>query len=157
MEKQHSYEVPIKWTDSNNTCRNNHTVHDTELEVEGLEEIPIPGSSEPTFSGHRLRQNPEELFVASISSCYMLWFLHLCEDNGVIIVEYKDNATGTIIKSANSGGFFKEVLLTPRVTLMVESMIKLAESLHQEAIGVCFIAQSCNFPIHYQPIFDTGM
>ncbi len=45
----------------------------------------IEASSDPAFHGDAARHNPEELFVASLSSCHMLWYLHLCATNGIVV------------------------------------------------------------------------
>ncbi|MGH3747387.1 MAG: OsmC family protein [Micromonosporaceae bacterium] len=50
--------------------------------------LPSPESSDPSFLGDAGRWNPEELLVASLSQCHMLWYLHLCADNGVVVTEY---------------------------------------------------------------------
>ena len=73
----------------------------------------IPGSSDPSFRGDPQRYNPEELLVASLSSCHMLWYLHLCAVSGVVVVDYRDEAGGTMEETADGGGFFREVVLKP--------------------------------------------
>ena len=73
-------------------------------------------SSDPTFLGDRERYNPEELLVASLSSCHMLWYLHLAADNGIVVVDYRDDATGTMVETPDGGGKFTEVTLHPVVT-----------------------------------------
>ena len=56
---------------------------------------PLPGSSDPAFRGDPARWNPEELLVASLSTCHMLWYLHLCADAGVVVTDYVDRATAS--------------------------------------------------------------
>jgi hypothetical protein len=53
---------------------------------------------------------------SSISSCHMLWFLYLASQAGVVVTAYEDDATGTMVETAESGGHFVEVVLRPRVT-----------------------------------------
>ena len=55
-----------------------------EYSVEG--KPVIPGSSDPNFRGDRTRYNPEELLVMSLSSCHMLWYLHLCAESKIVVV-----------------------------------------------------------------------
>ena len=50
----------------------------------------LPGSSDPAFRGDARRYNPEELLVAALASCHMLWYLHLCADAGVTVLAYRD-------------------------------------------------------------------
>lgn len=66
----------------------------------------LPGSSDPAHRGDPSRYNPEELLVASISACHMLWYLHLCADSGVVVTGYRDEATAvTKMKPDGSGCF----------------------------------------------------
>ncbi|MFM8374045.1 MAG: OsmC family protein, partial [Bacteroidota bacterium] len=52
--------------------------------------MDIPGSSDPAFRGDPGRYNPEDLLVSSLSACHMLWYLHLCAQAGVVVVDYFD-------------------------------------------------------------------
>jgi organic hydroperoxide reductase OsmC/OhrA len=79
----------------------------------------------------------------------MLWYLHLCSANGVVVVDYTDEATGLMIETAEGGGHFKEVTLHPKVTVADESMIEKANKLHHDANKKCFIANSVNLPVHH--------
>ena len=82
--------------------------------------VPLPMSAENAV-------DPEEAFIASISSCHMLWFLHLCADSGVIVLEYFDNPTGIMVETEDGGGKFKEVTLHPVVVVAEEAMIEKLE------------------------------
>ena len=112
----------------------------------------IPGSSDPAFRGDRTRWNPEELLVMSLSSCHMLWYLHLCATHSVSVVEYVDAAVGTMMETADTGGHFTDVVLRPRVTIEAGGDPALAESLHDKAHHLCFVANSVNFPVRCEPI-----
>jgi len=153
MEKQHRYEVPLKWIGNKGTGTSSYVAYDRNFEIECEGKSPIPGSSDPSFRGDKTRYNAEELLVASLSSCHMLWYLHLCAQNGIVVVDYQDNASGTMIESADGSGFFKEVTLYPQATLTDEAMIEVAKSLHHQANQMCFIAKSCNFPVYHRPEF----
>ena len=82
----------------------------------------------------------------------MLWFLHLCADAGVVVIDYRDNATGIMQETANGGGFFKEITLYPEVTVRNECMMEKANSLHHRANELCFIANSVKFPIYHKAV-----
>jgi len=71
------------------------------------------------------------------------------------VVDYVDNATGTMFEEPNGSGRFTEVTLYPQVTVAVNSMIEKAIELHHKANEYCFIANSCNFPVHHQPTIKT--
>jgi len=64
------------------------------------------------------RYNPEELLVASLSSCHMLWYLHLCSSHGVVVVNYRDSACGLMNERPDGAGEFVRVTLRPVVTVL---------------------------------------
>ena len=109
------------------------------------------GSSDPAFRGDSSRYNPEEMLLASLSSCHMLWYLHLCSEAEVIVTAYEDNAVGEMEETSNGSGRFAKVILRPVVTVQEESMLHKANELHQKANEMCFIANSCNFPVLHEP------
>lgn len=115
----------------------------------------IPASSDPSFRGDKTRYNPEELLVSSLSSCHMLWYLHLCSAAGVMAIEYTDEAKGVMIETTGGAGYFKEVTLFPRVVVLDESMIEKANALHHEANKMCFVANSVNFPVLHYPVCEV--
>jgi organic hydroperoxide reductase OsmC/OhrA len=78
----------------------------------------INGSSDPSFLGDKMRYNPEDLFLSPLSACHMLWYLHLCSVNKIIVTEYLDNATGIMEETKNGSGKFTEVTLNPKVTIL---------------------------------------
>ena len=81
----------------------------------------------------------------------MLWYLHLCSDAGVIVTDYSDDATGVMQETEDGGGFFKEVVLHPKVIVSDASMIDKANELHERANELCFISRSVNFSIRHEP------
>jgi organic hydroperoxide reductase OsmC/OhrA len=89
--------------------------------------------------------------VAALSTCHMLSYLHVCVVNGVIVTDYKDNATGIMAETPDGGGHFIEVTLNPVVTVKDASMIEKANELHHKAGELCFIANSVNFPVKHTP------
>ncbi len=151
MPKEHHYLVKLKWQGNTGQGTANYRVYkrDYVIGVQGKEFIK--GSSDPSFRGDATRYNPEEMFVASLSACHMLWYLHLCADAGIIVEEYTDNAKGLMQEDNERGGYFKEVILRPRVIISGSSNKAMAESLHEKANKMCFIANSCNFPVKHEP------
>jgi organic hydroperoxide reductase OsmC/OhrA len=81
----------------------------------------------------------------------MLWYLHLCAVNGVVVVDYTDSAEGEMSENADGSGEFVSVILKPRVTVSKPSMFDKAQSLHAEAHRLCFIARSVIFPVLHRP------
>jgi organic hydroperoxide reductase OsmC/OhrA len=86
----------------------------------------------------------------------MLWYLHLCADAGVNVLEYTDDAIGIMVTEKGGVGKFIEVTLNPQVVVSEPSMIEKAIELHQTANQKCFIANSVNFPVHHQPMCTAG-
>lgn len=149
--KPHLYKVHNLWT--GNTGIGTHDYKSYEraytISIEGKPDLL--GSSDPGFRGDSSRHNPEELFLASISGCHMLWYLHLCSSQRIVVNAYEDQATGTMVEERDGSGRFTEVILRPQVTVAKMDMIETAESLHRRANEMCFIANSCNFPIKHEP------
>ncbi|TCI84905.1 OsmC family protein [Tenacibaculum sp. M341] len=150
--KKHNYQVKVEWTGNEGkgtlnykSYNRNHTIT-----TEGKYDA-IKGSSDPSFLGDKTRYNPEDFFLSSLSSCHMLWYLHLCSVHKIIVTEYVDNATGVMEEMDNGSGKFTEVTLHPIVKITDKNMIEKANELHEEANKMCFIANSCNFKIGHSP------
>ena len=147
----HSYPIRMRWTGNTGEGTSNYRGYQRahEYSVEG--KPIIPGSSDPAFRGDGTRYNPEELLVMSLSSCHMLWYLHLCADHQIVVIEYVDEAIGTMVEDAERGGFFTEVTLRPKVTI-ADGDVARAAALHERAHHLCFVANSVNFPVRCEPI-----
>lgn len=148
---EHIYQATIKWTGNKGAGTSSYSAYERSHEIVIENKPPIAGSSDPAFRGEKTKHNPEDLLLASLSSCHMLWYLHLCSEAGVIVLNYIDHATGIMTETLDSGGRFKEVTLNPAVTVQEESMIKKANELHHKANELCYIANSVNFPVYHHP------
>ena len=147
----HFYKATINWTGNLGKGTSQYKAYSRNHEISSEDKPTIYASSDPSFRGEGTRYNPEELFVASLSSCHMLWYLHLCSEAGVVVVDYIDNATGTMTETEDGSGHFTEVTLHPIVIVTEASMVDKANELHYEAHKFCFVANSCNFPVHHNP------
>jgi len=94
--------------------------------------------------------------VASLSSCHMLWYLHLCSANQVVVIEYRDAASGVMKEEEDGSGRFVRVVLRPRVTIAAGGDVGKARALHREAHRMCFIANSVNFEVQHDPEIVEG-
>jgi organic hydroperoxide reductase OsmC/OhrA len=148
----HHYKATTTWVGNRGQGTANYRAYDRnhDIAVEGRPDILC--SSDPAFRGDTSRHNPEILLVASLSGCHMLWYLHLCADNNIIVTEYTDEATGMMEENKDGSGQFVEVTLNPRVTVADKSMIEKANELHHRANQMCFIARSVKFPVHHKPV-----
>ena len=150
MAKEHQYQTTLVWTGNKGSGTMDYRSYDRDFTISVLHKPDILGSSDSEFMGDKDKHNPEDLLVSSIASCHMLWFLHLCSSHGIIVLDYKDQAVGKMIEFLDGSGRFKEVVLHPEVTVSNESDIEKVEQLHAQAHQMCFIANSCNFPIKHE-------
>jgi len=150
--KKHQYEVKVTWKGNEGEGTLNYKAYNRnhEILVDGKYDS-INGSSDASFSGDKTRYNPEELFLSTLSSCHMLWYLHLCSVHKIIVTDYKDKAKGVMEEKEDGIGRFTEVTLYPEVKITDERMIEKATALHEQANKMCFIANSCNFKIGHKP------
>jgi len=151
MTQQHHYDAAITWTGNNGTGTSGYTQYGRSHLITASGKVALEASADPHFRGDAARYNPEELFLASIASCHMLWYLHLCADNGVVVTGYSDAAHGIMETFADGSGRFTEIRLRPVVLVAGDSMRTLAAELHESAHRMCFLASSVNFEIFIEP------
>jgi len=156
-ESLHHYEVNVEWTGNKGQGTANYRGYGRSHTIAAADKPVILGSSDPAFRGDRGCYNPEELLVASVSACHMLWYLHLCAEAKVIVLRYGDDPTGTLLETVEGGGRFREVVLRPKVAIAPTSDVTLAQKLHETAHHHCFIANSVNFPIRCEPICTVDL
>ncbi len=151
MGAPHRYRVTLEWTgdDGEGTASYRSYRRDHVVTADGPP--PLEGSSDPTFRGDATRWNPEQLLVASLSQCHLLWYLHLAAEAGVVVVGYVDHPEGEMALSADGGGRFTSVTLRPEVTVGPGTDAAEAEALHDRAHELCFIARSVAFSVTHQP------
>ena len=148
--KTHGYRACVRWT-ANGEGTKSYRSYSRDHAIRVAEKPEIAASSDPAFRGDASRYNPEELLIASLASCHMLWYLHLCAVNGVTVLEYSDDAAGTMEENPDGSGQFVRVELHPRVSLAPGSDRARALDLHRDAHRLCFIARSINFPVEVAP------
>ena len=118
--------------------------------------MAIPGktvvqcSNDPQLGGDPTKYNPEDLLISAISSCHMLWYLHLCANAGITVVSYEDNPVGIGECEPSGRGRFIEAILNPSVTISPGDDKEKAKSIHDEIHEYCFIGRSVNFPIRHK-------
>lgn len=154
--KQHEYSVTVRWTGDQGTGTSGYRTYKRDHEISASGKPVIPGSSDPAFRGDPARYNPEEMLVASLSTCHMLWYLHLCADAGIAVTGYVDEPRGSMAETEDGGGRFTEVVLRPRVRLAAGADPEAAQRLHERAHHLCFIANSVNFPVTCQAVIEEG-
>ena len=149
--KSHSYTAAIEWTGNKGTGTSSYRAYGREHVIRMAGKVDIAGSADPAFRGDASKHNPEDMLVAALSTCHMLWYLHLAADAGVIVTGYSDSAAGTMVEDADRGGYFTSVTLHPMVTIAAASDARKAEKLHADAHHKCYLANSVNFPVECVP------
>lgn len=155
MHAMSIYTAGVQWQRSEGeafTDRRYHRAH--ELRFDGG--AVVPGSSSPSvvprFSDPAA-VDPEELFVASLASCHMLWFLDLAARAGWRVDLYEDAAEGTMAARPDGRLAMTQVVLRPRVACGGERVPTLDElrALHEQAHHECFIANSVTTDVRCEP------
>jgi organic hydroperoxide reductase OsmC/OhrA len=111
-------------------------------------------SAAKAFKGDPALYNPEDLLLSSVVSCHMMSYLYVCKQNDIDVVSYTDKAEATLEVLADGSGRFTVIKLNPKVRITNKDKIEEALSLHKKANQLCFIANSCNFPILHFPICE---
>ncbi|SMO74326.1 OsmC family protein [Gracilimonas mengyeensis] len=109
--------------------------------------VPLPYSDESAV-------DPEEAFIASLSSCHMLWFLSIVAKRGFVVEAYEDEVEGIMEKNAEGKLAMTEVTLHPKVTYAEEHQPteQRNDEMHHEAHEVCFIANSVKTKISIKSV-----
>jgi len=123
------------------------------------ESIRVPGTAArgniPATAPFSPGVDPEQAFVASISSCHMLWFLHIACTAKLVVDRYVDNAVGTLEKNAEGKLAITRVALRPAVTFGgTQPDAGKVRALHEQAHEKCFIASSVKSEVLVEPEFD---
>jgi organic hydroperoxide reductase OsmC/OhrA len=151
MGFKHLFKAKLKWLSTKNEevvtskfYSKSHTVT-----IEGKPILNV--SAARAFKGDPTLYNPEDLLLSSVVSCHMMSYLYVCAQNGIEVVSYTDSAEAILEVLENGSGRFIEVRLYPKVIIRQKEKIAEALRLHQKANELCFIANSCNFPIVHEP------
>jgi organic hydroperoxide reductase OsmC/OhrA len=136
----------IHWTNRDNTFASNRYSRAHTWQFDGGVHVPASASPDivPTPMSDESAVDPEEAFVASISSCHMLWFLSIVSKAGFVVEDYRDEATGEMRRNERGKLFVADVTLRPRIrwsSAPEPNSIQIAQ-MHHQAHEECFIANS---------------
>ena len=148
MKNRYKYTHQLHWSgdlllDSNQNDR----LFEIEIDNKGI----IYGSADKPFFGDPNRLNPEDMLLAALSSCHMMSFMYLCRKEKIKVLSYSDKPIGELKLNVDGSGQFEIVTLYPKIKVDSELDENKLMELHQGAGKLCFIANSCNFDIVYQP------
>ena len=151
MVLKHFFKVALNWVlgeqpkqSTTKFYSKSHTIT-----IDGKPDLNI--SAAKAFKGDPSLYNPEDLLLSSLTSCHMMSYLYCCKQNNIDVISYTDHAQATLEVNNDGSGRIVEVTLHPEVTILDASQIELAIALHKKANELCFIANSCNFPVFHQP------
>ncbi|HVT71725.1 MAG TPA: OsmC family protein [Lacunisphaera sp.] len=119
--------------------------------------VEVPGSSSPAVVPLPMSRadavDPEEAFVASVSSCHMLWFLSIAAKRRFVVDRYEDAAEGVMEKNADGKLAMTRVTLRPLVTFSGANLPDESQlgALHHAAHEECFIANSVRSEVRCEP------
>lgn len=149
MAFKHLFKAALNWTSNKNQKEPvSRSTKSHQIKIEGKPILNV--SAAKAFKGDPDLYNPEDLLLSSLVSCHMMSYLYVCSQNEIEVLEYSDNAEATLEVSADGSGRFVEARLYPKVKISNPNQIELALQLHQKANQLCFIANSCNFPVLHE-------
>ena len=149
------YKVTVHWSRQEAVFTDNRYSRGHTWQFDGIE---VPASSSPHVVPLPLSVaaavDPEEAFVASLSSCHMLWFLSLAVGQKRVVESYRDEAIGVLAKDAAGKLAMTRVTLRPEVIFGGERQPSAAEivALHHRAHEECFIANSVKTEVLCEPV-----
>ena len=154
-----TYAATIRWARSDALFTDNRYSRGHTWLFDGGIEVPASSSphSVPVPYSQPRAVDPEEAFVASISSCHMLWFLSIAAKRGFCVDRYVDDALGVMAR--NDQGKFAMTLVTlrPRVDFVGTAIPSNSdvEAMHHKAHDECFIANSVKTEVRCEPNYAT--
>ena len=150
MSNTHHYAAALTWTGNEGQGTSHYERYGRGFSVRVDGKPELQGSADPTFRGDAGRHNPEDLLLIAVSSCHLLSYLALCAKHRISVLAYADQAEATMELSPDGSGRFTSATLHPRVVVEDAAHVAQALALHARAHAMCFIANSCNFPIVHE-------
>ncbi|PXY45043.1 OsmC family protein [Flavobacterium hydrophilum] len=150
MTFKHIFKAAINWNSKQNQEQSERKFYSKshKILIEGKPVLNV--SAAKAFKGDPELYNPEDLLLSSLVSCHMMSYLYVCSQNGIEVLEYSDHAEAILEVASDGSGRFTEVRLHPNVVIANADKVQEALDLHTKANQLCFIANSCNFPVLHQ-------
>jgi organic hydroperoxide reductase OsmC/OhrA len=150
------HRVTVQWSRGESAFIDNRYSRGHVWRFDGGVEVPASSSTHvvPIPMSVAAAVDPEEAFVAALSSCHMLWFLSIAASRGFVVEFYQDDATGTMEKNNLQKLAITRVTLRPDVVFSGDrkpNANELAE-MHHKSHDECFIARSVRTEILCEPI-----
>lgn len=149
MAQEHDYTARVVWTGNRGAGTAHYKGYDRTWNVETSGKPVIHCSNDPLLGGDPGLHNPEDMLIAALSACHMLWFLHLASDAGIAVQSYADDPLAVGETDAQGASRFLRATLRPRIAVPAGTDLARADALHAQVHAFCFIARSVNFPVTY--------
>lgn len=150
LSKKHIYRAELEWTGNKGTGTSAYRAYERTWNLASPGKPVVNCSNDPLLGGDTTKYNPEDLLLASLASCHMLWYLHLCSDAGITVESYIDAPQAEGEMEPSGKGRFVSATLKPVIKISTGDLDK-AISIHGDIHEYCFIARSVNFPVTYEP------
>ena len=147
----HLFKVALNWMKKDNISSSSTRIYTKShhISIEGKPDLEV--SAAKAFKGDPILYNPEDLLLSSLTSCHMMSYLYCCMQYKIEVISYQDHSEATLQVNPDGSGKIIKVDLFPEIIISNSSQIELALSLHKKANELCFIANSCNFPVYHHP------
>ena len=90
MAKAHELQARLVWTGNRGEGTKNYKGYDRTWDLAVPGKATVSCSNDPLLGGDPSKYNPEDLLIAAVASCHMLWYLHLCANAGITVLAYED-------------------------------------------------------------------
>jgi organic hydroperoxide reductase OsmC/OhrA len=152
------YVAKVSWQRGEQSFTDNKYSRVHSWEFDGGLMVPASSSPEVVPLPYSAAENIdlEEAFVASLSSCHMLWFLAIAAKKRLTVDSYADNAVGILETYDGNKMWLAKVLLRPSVLISGDKQADREQILqmHEAAHENCYIANSVASEIVIEPIFE---
>lgn len=150
MNSKHLFSAVLEWPISINTEQENNArkTKNHFVSIERKDQMEI--SAAKAFKGDPSKWNPEDMLLSSLMSCHMMSYLYCCQQENIRVISYSDTAEAVLQVNEDGSGLITLVTLKPKVVIEANSNQSLAHELHFKAHDLCFIANSCKFPIQFE-------
>ena len=150
------YKAVVVWSRDSAVFTDNRYSRGHRWLFDGGIEVPASASPQavPVPLSVAAAVDPEEAFVASLSSCHMLWFLSIAAKRGFVVDSYRDEGVGVLGKDAAGRQAMTRVTLRPEVQFSGDRRPAADEvvAMHDAAHEQCFIASSVKTDVRCEPV-----
>jgi organic hydroperoxide reductase OsmC/OhrA len=150
MAKIHDFTAQVVWSGDRGEGTKRYRGYDRTWRIATPGKAVIECSNDPALGGDPSKPNPEDLLLASLSACHMLWYLHLASEAGIVVRGYEDAPLGVGETGPRGEGRFVRAVLRPTIEVERGADLAKADALHDAVHEFCFIARSVNFPVSYE-------